>query len=461
LRYFAGCFNEYTLDSMKIIIAGAGAVGSHLAKMLSNESHDITVIDSETDRLKSIGASLDVLTIEGAATSFGILKEAKIKKADLFIAVTSSESTNITAAILAKQLGARKTIARIDNQEYLYPANREMLISQGIDYMIYPEMIAAREVVGLLSQTGMSDIVDFSGGNLHLYAFKLDKNAPIIKKNLSELVDPDGLVEYRAVAITREGKTIIPRGQDIFQEGDLVYIITNKGGVNNLLMYTGKENFEVRNIMILGGSRIGIRTARDLGDQHYVKLIEMDREKSYTISNILDNCLVINGDGSNVELLEQEGISKMDAFIAVTGNSETNILSCLLAKRMGVKKAIAEVENLDYIPLAEAIGIDTIINKKLIAASRIFRFTMNTEVSSIKCLTGTEAEVVEFVVKQDSLITQGNLKEIDFPEDAIIGGIVRGNSSFIAQGDTEIKAGDRVVVFVLPSSVSQIGKFFN
>ncbi|MCB8999436.1 MAG: Trk system potassium transporter TrkA [Bacteroidales bacterium] len=446
---------------MKIIIAGAGAVGSHLAKMLSNESHDITVIDSVTERLKTVGTTLDVLTIEGGATSFGILKEAKIKKADLFIAVTDSESTNITAAILAKQLGAKKTIARIDNQEYLYPANKEMLISQGIDYMIYPEMIAAKEVVGLLSQTGMSDIVDFSGGNLHLYAFKLEKNAPIIEKNLSELADKDGTLEYRAVAITREGQTIIPRGHDKFMEGDLVYIITNKGGVNNLLMYTGKENIEVRNIMILGGSRIGIRAARDLGDQHYVKLIEKDREKSYAISNMLDNTLVINGDGSNVELLNQEGLSKMDAFIAVTGNSETNILSCLLAKRMGVKKTIAEVENMDYIPLAETIGIDTIINKKLITASRIFRFTMNTEVTSIKCLTGTEAEVVEFIVKQDALITESALKDIDFPDEAIIGGIVRGESSFIARGDTTVHPGDRVVVFALPSAVGIIGKFFN
>lgn len=327
--------------------------------------------------------------------------------------------------------------------------------------MIYPEMIAAKEVVGLLSQTGMSDIVDFSGGNLHLYAFKLEKNAPIIEKNLSELADKDGTLEYRAVAITREGQTIIPRGHDKFMEGDLVYIITNKGGVNNLLMYTGKENIEVRNIMILGGSRIGIRAARDLGDQHYVKLIEKDREKSYAISNMLDNTLVINGDGSNVELLNQEGLSKMDAFIAVTGNSETNILSCLLAKRMGVKKTIAEVENMDYIPLAETIGIDTIINKKLITASRIFRFTMNTEVTSIKCLTGTEAEVVEFIVKQDALITESALKDIDFPDEAIIGGIVRGESSFIARGDTTVHPGDRVVVFALPSAVGIIGKFFN
>lgn len=446
---------------MKIIIAGAGAVGTHLAKMLSIENHDITVIDTESERLKSVSSSLDVMVIEGLTTSFSILKEAGIKKTDLFIAVTNSESTNITASILAKQLGARKTIARIDNQEYLYPTNREMLISQGIDYMIYPEMIAAREVVGLLSQTGMSDIVDFSGGNLHLYAFKLEKNAPIINKDLSQVSDGDDSLEFRAVAITREGKTIIPRGQDRFQEGDLVYIITNKGGVNNLLMYTGKENIEVRNIMILGGSRIGVRTARELGDHHYVKLIEQDREKSYAISNTLDNTLVINGDGSNVELLAQEGLSKMDAFVAVTGNSETNILSCLLAKRMGVKKAIAEVENLDYIPLAEAIGIDTIINKKLITASRIFRFTMNTEVSSIKCLTGTEAEVVELVAKHDSLITQANLRELDFPEDAIIGGIVRGNTSFIARGNTEIKPGDRVVVFALPDAVGLLGKFFN
>jgi trk system potassium uptake protein TrkA len=241
----------------------------------------------------------------------------------------------------------------------------------------------------------------------------------------------------------------------------MVYIITNKGGVENLLRYTGKENIDVRNIMIMGGSRIGIRTARDLGDQHYVKLIEINREKSYTISNQLKNALVINGDGSNVDLLTQEGLSKMDAFIAVTGNAETNILSCLLAKRMGVKKTIAEVENMDYIPLAETIGIDTIINKKLIAASRIFRFTMSDAVSSIKCLAGTQAEVLEYVAKQNSLVTQKKLKDIDFPKDAIVGGVVRGNSGFIADGETELKPNDRVVVFALPNAVAETGKFFS
>jgi trk system potassium uptake protein TrkA len=445
---------------MNIIIAGAGAVGSHLAKMLSNENHDITLIDVDTEKLKAVATSVDVLILEGFATSVQILKEAKIKKTDLFIAVTNLESTNIAAAILGKQLGARKTIARIDNQEYLYPNNREMFNSLGIDYMINPEMIAAREIVGLLSQTGMSDIVDFSGGRLHLYAFKLDENAPIISKSLSDISEPDEIFQFRAVAVSRNGETIIPHGTDTFQAGDLVYIITNKGGVNNLLRYAGKTNIEVRNIMIMGGSRIGIRTAWDLGDQHYVKLIEINREKSYSVSNQLNNTLVINGDGSNVELLTQEGLPNMDAFIAVTGNSETNILASLLAKRMGVKKTIAEVENMDYIPLAETIGVDTIINKKLITASRIFRFTISSEVASIKCLTGTEAEVLEFIVKKDSLISRTKLKDAGFPKDAIIGGVVRGNASFIAQGDSEIKPNDRVVVFALPSAIDSLAKFF-
>jgi len=446
---------------MNIIIAGAGAVGSHLAKMLSSENHDITVIENDRDRLRNVGSAFDILSLEGNASSIGILKEAKIKKADIFIAVTQSESVNVASAILAKELGAAKTIARIDNQEYLFPANREMFQKKGIDYMIYPEMIAAKEIVGLLSHAGMSDVVDFSGGRLHLYAFRLDEKAPIINKTLIEISDPDDVLEYRAVAITRKEKTIIPRGNDKFLEGDMVYVITNKGGVNNLLRYTGKENIEVRNIMVMGGSRIGVRTAQDLGDQHYVKLIEIDREKSYRISNHLDNALVINGDGTNVDLLNQEGLSKMDAFIAVTGNSETNILSCLLARKMGVKKTIAEVENMDYISLSENIGIDTIINKKLIAAGRIFRFTMSSEVAIIKCLTGTEAEVMEFVAKQDSPITKSSLRDMDFPKDAIIGGVVRGNSSFIANGDTMIKPNDRVVVFSLPGSVGSVGKFFN
>ena len=446
---------------MRIVIAGAGEVGTHLAKMLSSEEHDLVVIDNDVDRLKAVSSALDVLTIEGSANSIAHLKESKINKADLFIGVTFSEDVNINSAILSKRLGAKKTIARIDNQEYLIPSNKEIFENLGVDYMIYPEKIAAREIVGLLSETGSTEVVEFSGGKLHMYVIHLDEDAPIINKTLRELTPGDNGLEYRAVAITRHAHTIVPSGDDRFESGDLVYVISSKAGLKELYKYSGKKQFEVRDIMILGGSRIGRKTADSLGNQHYVKLIEQDRQKSYKLSNLLNNTLVIHGDGTDMELLRQEGMDKMDAFIAVTGNSETNILSCLLAKHMGVKRTIAEVENMDYIHLAENIGVDTIINKKLITASRIFRFTMTDEVSSIKCLTGTEAEVMEFLVKPDAKATKGTLAEIEFPREAIIGGVIRGKNAFIAHGETLIKPYDRVVVFALPGVIHTIGKFFN
>ncbi len=446
---------------MHIVIAGAGEVGTHLAKMLSSEEHDLVIIDNDADRLKAVGGTMDVLAIEGNANSISHLKEARINKADLFIGVTYSEDVNINAAILSKRLGAKKTIARIDNQEYLLPSNKEIFENLGIDYMIYPEKIAAREIVGLLSETGSTEVVEFSGGKLHMYVIRLDEDAPIINKSLRELTPGDTRLEYRAVAITRHGHTIVPSGDDRFEAGDLVYVISSKTGLKELYKYSGKKQFEVRDIMILGGSRIGRKTADSLGNQHYVKLIEKNRQRAYELSNRLSNTLVINGDGTDMELLRAEGLQKMDAFIAVTGNAETNILSCLLAKHLGVRRTIAEVENIDYIHLAENIGVDTIINKKLITASRIFRFTMSEEVSSIKCLTGTDAEVLEFQVKPDAPVTTGTLSEIGFPREAIIGGVIRGKNAFIAHGDTLIKPYDRVVVFALPGVIHTIGQFFN
>lgn len=446
---------------MRIILAGAGEVGTHLVKMLSYEDHDIIVIDNDPERLKVIGASMDVMTLEGNANSISILKESKVSKADLFIAITSSEDVNITAAILSKKLGAKKTIARIDNDEFLMQANKDIFSNLGIDYMIYPEKIAAREIVGLLVQTGSTEVVEFSGGKLQMYVIRLDEQAPIIGKRLRDLTPEKDNLPFRAVAMTRHGQTLIPGGDDTFETGDLAYVISSQAGLKELYKYSGKQQFEIRNIMILGGSRIGIKTARQLGNQHYVKMIEIDKQKSYRLSSMLSNTLVINGDGTNMDLLKDEGLEKMDAFIAVTGNSDTNILSCLLAKHLGVKRTIAEVENMDYIHLAENIGVDTIINKKLITASRIFRFTMSEEVSSIKCLTGTEAEVMEYVVKPQSKITRAPLKDVNFPDEAIIGGVIRGKNSFIAHGDTLIKPYDRVVVFALPSEIYTVGKFFN
>jgi len=445
---------------MRIIIAGAGEVGSHLAKMLSNENHEIIIIDPEDARLKPIDASLDVLTYWGSATSVKILQDALRKKTDLFIAVTHSEDTNITAAILAKRFGAQKTIARIDNLDYLEHSTLEFFKSTGIDSLIYPELIAAREVLGLLHETGATDFMEFSGGKLAMYVQKLEEKAPILNKSLQEISRINRTDKYRAVAIKRSGKTIIPRGNEQFRLGDMVYVISTHEGIDEMMTNSGKENFEANSIMILGGSKIGKHVALYMQKSCEVKLIDTDIKKCEDLAEILDNTLIINGDGRNIELLEQEGITQTDAFVAVTGNSETNILACLLAKKLGVKKTIAEVENMEYINLAENTGIDTIINKKIAAASRIFRHTTNPNVTQVKCMTGTDAEILEFVVPANAKITKGTLRSIEFPREAIVGGGTRDGVPFIATGDTILRANDKVIVFTLPSAFEKLSKYF-
>lgn len=446
---------------MRIIIAGAGEVGSHLAKMLSHENHDIVLIDPDEFKLKVLGSNLDLLTLEGSATSLELLTTAGAGRCDLFIAVTQTEEINITASILAKRLGAKKTIARIDNQEYLAKENRDFFAELGIDSMIYPEKMAAKEIISMLRQTGFTDLVDFSGGKLSLLAIRIDPDSLLVNKTIGDISSDIYKLDYKAVAITKDTKTTIPKPTDVLKVGDTIYAITNQAGIKTMMKNAGKESVDITNVMILGGSRIGKLTAKDMGKGYNIKLIEINREKAYRLSNYLSSTLVINGDGTNIELLMQEGLKRMDAFIAVTGNSETNILSCLLAKSMGVKRTIAEIENIDYINLAEKMGVDAVINKKVITASRIFRHTMAGEVSIIKCLTGSDAEALEFVVKPDSKVTRGRIQDIDFPNDAIIGGVIRDKSSFIATPVTEIQANDHVVVFALPAALNEIGKYFS
>ena len=312
----------------------------------------------------------------------------------------------------------------------------------------------------MLHETGSTEFMEFSGGKLAMYVQKLEVNAPILNKSLQEISVSRRTDKYRAVAIKRNAVTIIPRGNEQFQLGDMVFVISTHEGIDEMMKTSGKENFEAKSIMILGGSRIGKHVALYLQKTSEVKLIDSNIERCQDLAEILDNTLIINGDGRNVDLLEQEGITKMDAFVAVTGNSETNILSCLLAKRMGVKKTIAEVENMEFINLAENTGIDTIINKKISAASRIFRHTTNPNVTQVKYMTGTDAEVIEFNVPANSKITKGTLRSIDFPKDAIVGGGTRDGEPFIATGDTIIKANDKVVVFTLPSAYEKLSKYF-
>ncbi|MBQ3255077.1 MAG: Trk system potassium transporter TrkA [Rikenellaceae bacterium] len=446
---------------MKIIIAGAGDVGCHLARMLSGDNHEITVIESDRKLLEDVSAVADLLTVEGDCTSFATLRKAIVRKADLFIAVNHEEERNIISAILAKQMGAKKSIARIDHNEYLEPNNKEVFINLGIDYLFYPEKIAARQVIKLLGHTATTEYVDFSNGKLSLVVFRLDPASELVGHTLLSFTEKQQPLSYRTVAITRDGRTIIPHGNDTYMEGDMVYIITKEDSVKEVMAFSGQSNIDINNLMILGGSQIGQRIALELQDKVNIKLVEYIADKAYKLAETLDSTLIINEDGRNIEAMMEEGLSNMDAFVAVTGRSETNILAAMLAKRMGVKKVIAEVENLNYIKLAESIGIDTIINKKLITASNIFRFTLSTDVQAIKCLTGSEAEVLEFIVKPNSPATKAKVKDMDFPTEAIIGGIVRGDKVFIAVGNTEIQAYDRVVVFAMPNTIAKIGKYFN
>ena len=447
---------------MKIVVAGAGEMGSHLARMLSGNGHDITIIDADQKLLAEVGSLADVIAIEGDSTTFDVLRQASVRKCDLFIAVNHEENDNIVSAMMAKKLGARKAIARIDNNEYLEPNNKEMFIDMGIDYLFYPEKVAAREVINLLGHTSTTEYVDFSSGKLSLVVFRLEPTSPLVGRLLTGFDEEDQTqLNYRTVAITRGGETIIPRRDERFAEGDIIYVIARQDTVRDVMEFSGQSSIEVKNMMILGGSRIGIRIATELQDEVNIKLIDYNAEKAYRLAEMLDKTLIINEDGRNTDAMLEEGLANMDAFVAVTGRSETNILAAMLAKRMGVKKVIAEVENLNYINLAESIGIDTIINKKLITASNIFRFTMSTDVQAIKCLTGSDAEVLEFIVKPNSPATKAQIKDLGLPEDTIIGGIVRGDKVFIAVEHMTINAYDRVVVFAMPKSVGKVGYYFN
>ncbi len=445
---------------MKIVIAGIDEMGHHLAKMLSGNGHDITVVDEDAKMLSEVSNLADVITIEGDLTNFSILRKASVRKCDLFIAVGPVENDNILSAIMAKQLGAKKSIARIDDIEYLEPNNKEMFINMGIDYLFYPEKVAADEVINLLGHSATSEFVDFSGGRLSLAVIRLEPNSPIVGRQMSGFGNEE-MLNYRTVAISRDGNTIIPKATDTFAVGDLVYVISRHDSIGEVMALSGKSNVRVNNMMILGGSQIGVQIAKALQNDVNVKLIDYNADKAYRLAEMLDKTLIINEDGRNTEAMMEEGLSNMDAFVAVTGRSETNILTAMLAKRMGAKKVIAEVENLNYINLADSVGVDTIINKKMVTSSNIFRFTMSTDVLAIKCLTGSDAEVLEFIVKPNSLATKSSIAEMGLPEDVIIGGIVRGDKVFIADGSTRINAYDRVVVFAMPSAIGLIGDYFN
>ena len=449
---------------MKIIIAGAGEVGFHLAKLLAIEQQEIILIDKDQEKLSQAAQSLDVATIKGNSTSYKTLEEANVSAADLLIAVTSSEQTNITTTIIGKHLGAKRTVARISNTEYLAQKEKLDLCNLGIDELISPESLAAAEIKRLLKDIAFTDTFDFDNGLLSLIGVNITGSSVLKGKTMQETKLLEGEQRFVTVAILRENKTIIPHGDNLFKEGDHAYFIAPPKGVGRVveLAGNGRVKEDLKNIMILGGSRVGFHAAKRLSRKKFnVKLIEQDKEKCFELADALKNVMVINGDGRDVELLEAEGIDKMDAFIAVTGNSETNIISCLVAKNHKVKKTISLVENVDYIHLSQNVGVDTMINKKLIAANFIFRYIRKGDVISLISIHGVDAEILEFIVKAGSKITRKEIKALNFPQNAIIGGVVRNGVGYVANGDFQFRPQDRAVVLCKPECIHAVERFFN
>lgn len=445
---------------MKIIIAGAGSVGYHLAKLLSLENNDITIIDCNHEILEQVGAKLDVLTIHGNATSIKLLKEADVGQADLFIAVTTSEETNLLAAVLAKQIGVIKTIARIDNKEFLSKDQKMFFADIGIDKVISPSQLAAQEIERLIERVSLTDIFEFEDGLISVVGFTIDGHSTMVGKRIADINNDKYNFDYRGVAILRNHITIIPKGRTQLQKGDHVYLSIGSKHIDKVTELLGKKSRKIKRVMIIGDTPLALRTAELLQKKYKVTLILNNKKTGKEFLKTLDNTLVVIGNPSSKELLEQEGLSNMDAFIALSPDSEVNILTSLVAENSGVFKTIAKVDNEVYTHISQNIGIDTIINKKLIAANNIFRFVRKGTVEAIATLHGVNAEIIEFEINSPGVLTSKVLGDLNLPESSIIAGVIRASQVYIPGGDFQLLVGDKVIVFALPLAIKKVEEIF-
>ena len=445
---------------MKIIIAGAGDLGSHLAKLLSSESHDIYLLDLNEERLNTISSQIDVFTIAGDAKSVEIMEQKLISSCDLLIAVTSSEETNMLICILGKKLGAKRTIARI-NDVNIIKENKEHFYNElGIDTLISPTYLATLEIQRLVNQSAFTDDIEFDNGKLTVFGISLSENSSLINKTVRESGDLNPNLSFKPLALHRDDLTLIVNGETVLKENDIVYFISLKDSIPNIIKLCGKNNFKIKDVMIIGGSRIGINTAELLENDFRVTLVEKDKVTCQQMANTLKKTLIINIDGHDVKMLEKEGLTEIDALISVTADSEMNIMTSLVGKSHGIKKTIARIENFDYINLSQSIGIDTLINKKIIAADNIFKFVRKGNVSLVANLHGTDAEIIEFVVKDGSKITKSPINKLNFPNSSKIAGVIRNGIPIIPFGDFHLKENDKTIVFSLTESIQKIEKFF-
>ena len=445
---------------MKIIIAGAGEVGFHLAKLLSYESQEITLIDPVRDSLTFAEGHLDIKVLNGDSTSIKTLNDANASDADLFIGVTALQATNLTACFLAKQLGAKKTIARISNSEYNSPKNNINFSDLGVDELISPGDLATDEIELVINQSVFNDTFEFEDGALTTLGLNLLDSAILIGKSVTEAASFFPETHFFPIAIKRDDETIIPRGDTIFNIADHVVFMTTEGGDKELCKLSGTDLTKIDNVMIMGGGNIGRKVAKKLSVNFNVKIIEKNKSCAQDLAERLPETLVIYGDGRNVELLDEENLNNMDAFISVTGNSETNIMSCLVAKSKGINKTIALVDNMDYYKLSQSIGIDTLINQKLLAANSIVKYIKKAEVVAISQLSNMNAELLEFVINENSHVCNKLIRDLNFPREAIISGVIRNGNGLVVLGDFKILKDDRVVVCCKLDTVNQVEKFF-
>jgi len=445
---------------MKIIIAGAGDVGFHLAELLSFENQDIILIDTNQEVLDYAATHLDVLALRGDSSSMDVLQQANVQQAGLLLAVTTSEKTNMITAILAKRMGAKRTIARVRSGEYLEDDKNEVFKDLGIDALISPQQLAAKEIHRLVAQCSFTDVFEFEDGKINLVGFTINEVSPLVNVRIRDLDELAHGIDLNVIAILRGNRTIMPEGETILRMGDHVYFITKREQITRLEETVGIQRRKVRKVMILGGTQLGLITAQLLEQEYSVTLIEADKERCKELAEHLDNALIINGRASNIELMEEEGLNNMDAFIALTPNSETNIIASLTAKNHGVFKTIAQVENKEYIHLSQRIGVDTLINKKLIAANNIFRYVRKGRIEAITSMQGVDAEVIEFVVHKNNRLTRTPIAKLHLPSTALIGGVVRGEESLIPDGDFVLQVNDKVIVFALPEAISRLEKLF-
>ncbi len=446
---------------MKIIITGGGEVGYHLAKMLAGENQDIYLVDENQKRLSYIESHIDVFTIFGDATSIEVLKQAKIEQSDLVIAVTSSEETNLLVSILAKKFGAKRSIARINNQELLLPENLAIYHGLGVDDLISPVQLAAQEIKSLVLKSAFTDNLEFEGGKLSVIGISIGDASPLKNMTITESAHLNPNLTFKPIALHRKEQTIIVKADTKILENDILYFVTNPESIDLIMDICDQRCFDIKDIMILGGSSIGLAAAQLLEKDYRVILVEKDAERCSVLAGKLKNTLVVNIDGRDVKALEEEGLGDMDAFVAVTADSESNIMSSLVAKNHDVKKTIARVENIDYIHLSQNIGIDTLINKKIIAASNMFKHVRKGEISAVGSLHGVDAEIIEFNVKAGSKVTKKTINKLGFPKTANIVGVIRNDFGFIPFGNFQLEEGDQAVVFSLTESINKIENFFS